>query len=208
MARYSQGPVGAFIGKIGPVIGGVWKGKPYMRARWKRRGTPSEAELLNREKFVLLHEWLKPLIFILRMGFKGYSPTVEGYNAAKSYNLKNAFILKDGKYVLDPARVLISYGSLPLSENAYWQLIGNELYVTWDPSRTLPPGTDFDRVMVVAYEPGLKSNRYYSLDARRKDGRVVIQMTSPGSYHLYLAFFADDRTSQSNSCYLEVVEVG
>lgn len=208
MARYSQGPLGAFIGKLGPAVGGTWKGKPYLRARWSRRKKPSKAELLNRDKFALLHEWLQPLIFILRLGFKGYSPTVEGYNAAKSYNLKNAFILKEGKYEIDPARVLISHGSLPLSENASCQLMGKELHVTWDTSRPLEPGSIMDRVMIIAYEPGFKAFRYYSIDGHRKDGKVIIGITAPGSYHVYLAFFADDRTRQSNSCYLGVVEVG
>jgi hypothetical protein len=208
MARYSQGPVGAFIGKIGPVVGGVWKGKPYMRGRWLRKAQPSAAELLNRNKFKELHIWLQPLIRMLRIGFKGYSPTVEGYNAAKSYNLKNAVILKEDKYEIDPSRILISYGSLPLSAVTSCEVMEGKLHVSWDPSNPGEPGSSFDRVMIVAYKPGVNHIRYFSVDARRKDGSDIMEIAAPGSYHVYLAFFADDRTSQSNSCYLGVVEAG
>lgn len=35
--------------------------------------------------------WLRPVTQFVREGFKEYTPTVEGFLAAKSYLLKNAF---------------------------------------------------------------------------------------------------------------------
>jgi hypothetical protein len=209
MARFSAGAVGPFQGKVGNLIGATWKGIPYMRSRPVRKAKPTENELLNRNKFAILHNWLKPLLFILRVGFNGYSRTVEGYNAAKSYNLKNALTLVKENYELDPAKILVSYGNLLLPENLTCSLHGRELHFTWDYTNRGDGDHPKDRTLLLAYDP--KSTMYpdYTLSgACREEEKDVLKITRPGIFHIYFAFLSDDRTKQSNSCYLGVVEVG
>jgi hypothetical protein len=218
MARYSQGPTGAFIGKLGPVIGGTWKGKPYLRSRPVRTAKATARELVNRDKFKALHIYLQPLLYILRAGFKGYSPTVEGYNAAKSYNLRNAFTMVDKNYQLDPSKVLVSYGSLPLPSNLSCKLVGKELHFSWENTQPGSVEDPYDRTMLVAYrlkvvtefgKRNITVRKDFSISgSTRKAGKDVLEIAAPGSYHIYFAFLSDDRTKQSNSCYLGVVEVG
>lgn len=90
MGRYKDGINGAFKGKVGSVVGCSWKGINYMRSLPKTRTSTvlSEAEQANRQKFTIAHAWLKPLKDVIRLGFKNYSPTIEGFLAAKSYLLK------------------------------------------------------------------------------------------------------------------------
>lgn len=61
MAKYLQGINGIFVGKVGTVVGCVWKGIPYMRAKGRpRTSVPSEKEETNRNKFKTAHAWLQP----------------------------------------------------------------------------------------------------------------------------------------------------
>src|SRR5690606_22476388 len=102
-----------------PVVGCTWKGIPYMRALPKKRTSKlSEAEIANRKRFGDAQIWLKPLLSFVRIGFKGFSPTVEGYVAAKSYLLRNAMEGEYPDFTINPAKMKLSYGNLPLPEKA------------------------------------------------------------------------------------------
>jgi hypothetical protein len=206
MARFNQGIMGPFSGKLGTAVGASWKGINYMRALPRRRTKKrQEGEALNQNKFATVHYWLQPLLMFLRQGFKGYSPTVEGFNAAKSYNLLNAFVEKEGRYEIDPARILVSYGDLPLPENLRCELVGHELQVLWDTK----PGWQYnrDQVMVLAYDNKNRNYAYNRMGEFRKAGRDILELRRPGEYHVYVAFVADDRSRQSNSRYLGTVTV-
>src|SRR5689334_5510673 len=118
MAKFEAGPMGMFSGKVGGVVDSTWKGIPYLKARNRHRTKHiSDKEKANRERFRIAQEWLKPLLDFVRVGFKGYTPTVEGFVAAKSHLMKNAMegLGADSKVI--PSKVLVSYGELPLSEN-------------------------------------------------------------------------------------------
>jgi len=138
MGKLINGVYGPIHGKVGPVVGSSWKGEYYIksgpRKRNKKRGS---AEKHNQDNFSSLHYWLQPVIEFLRAGFKGYTPKVEGFNAAKSYALKHAFVGDAGKKILDPALVLVSHGNLPLPSHCSVEKSGDsEQQFTWDTSLT------------------------------------------------------------------------
>src|SRR5262245_19005488 len=126
MARLNKGIYGPVSGTMGPLIASSWKGHPYLktrpRKRSKRRGVN---EKRNQDKFSQAHYWLRPLLDFVRVGFHGYSPTVEGFNAAKSFCLKNAFSGEAGQQNIDPSLIQLSYGELPLPPNIKMQRTGD-----------------------------------------------------------------------------------
>jgi hypothetical protein len=212
MAKFSQGLFGAFVGKVGPVVGSTWKGIPYMKAksahRTSRKG-PNEG--LNQNKMADVHAFLQPIINFLRQGFKGYTPTVEGYNAAKSYNLLHAF---DGeKYepkVLNPSKVLVSHGTLPLPENIRVSVIDHQqLKFEWD----IPPkdyDRDTDQVMLLAYNPEKNLVDMKLLGQFRSVGSDSLELhklKEGDSCFVWVAFVAGDRGRQSRSLYLGDFEI-
>jgi hypothetical protein len=207
MARLTQGALGAINGKLGGMVGATWKGIPYLRSLPGRRSKKRTAkEASNQSKFALIHRWLQPLLVFLREGFKGYSPTVEGFNAAKSYNLRNAFVIVDDKYVVDPSLVLVSHGDLPLADNISCELTENELHFSWDTN--LPYGAnDYDQVMLLAYRPEQTMDCFKTTGEFRKTGKDMLKLHKAGEYHVYLAFVASDRSRQSNSVYLGKVSL-
>src|SRR6266702_4053124 len=115
MGKYVPGTFGPVQGKVGNVIASSWKGVPYLKGLYKpRTKPPRENETANRNKFAMAQFWLKPVVKFVREGFKGYSPLSEGFVAAKSYLLKNAFEGVAPDISINPALMKVSFGDLPL----------------------------------------------------------------------------------------------
>src|SRR3546814_11134420 len=57
--------------------------------------------------------WLKPLVPLIRTGFKNYAPQQTGHNAAMSYNLKNSIIKTETGFEVNPETFAFSAGPLP-----------------------------------------------------------------------------------------------
>jgi hypothetical protein len=204
MGKIPNGITGPVRGKVGTVIGSSWKGIDYIKAKPRKRGKKrTDNERQNQNRFRDLHNWLQPMLGFLRSGFSGYSPTVEGFNAAKSYNLKNAFVNNS----LDPSRVLVSYGPLTVPGNIQCQRSDGDLHITWDTSDT-DYRNQLDQVMILAYDPGHQRCFYSDLGEFRKTGKEVLKFVGNLDYHVYVAFKSHDRKTQSNSVYLGMVKGG
>lgn len=205
MAKYTQGINGIFLGKVGTVVGCVWKGIPYMRSKGSPRSRQAtEKEVKNRSKFATAHAWLQPLLVFLRTGFAGYSATIEGFNAAKSYNLKNAMI--DGQVM--PDLVKVSYGDLPLSDALHVELQEDKLQVNWSTNH-LPGSSEKDQLMLLAYHPESRTAFFEVHGAFRSMGIQLMDTYKEfvgKTIHVYAAFVAADRSRQSDSVYLGAID--
>lgn len=208
MARYTNGINGPFRGKVGTVIGSSWRGIPYMKSLHdKRTIPPHEKEQQNRNKFAMAHWWLKPVTEFVRAGFKGYSEKVEGFVAAKSWLLKNAFEGEGAAMSIDPSRVKVSHGDLHLPTNiTALKIAPDEFQITWD----VPPMDDdaYDQVMILAYDIENGVADWKTTGQFRNAGRDTMYI-SPSTidmiYHIYVAFVAADRSRQSDSVYLGTI---
>jgi hypothetical protein len=210
MASLTYGSLGPVKGKVGNLIVSSWKGKPYVKSLpAERKSPPTEKELNNRMKWTLAHAWLKPVTKFVREGFKGYTPTVEGFLAAKSYVLKNAFEGMAPDLTINPALVKVSFGELPLPENIQATLQGNDtVQFTWS-TEDITRTNRYDQVMLLAYDI---ENRYSikTLTGQlRYTGVDTLQLSVVRGqvYHLYVAFVSADRSMQSDSIYLGAVNV-
>jgi hypothetical protein len=202
MAKYLQGIMGAFSGKIGPVIGTSRNGVPYMKGKGKPRSGPvGEQEAENRNRFATGHAWLKPLLNFLRVGFQGYSQTTYGYNAAKSYNFRYA--MENGQMI--PSKVNVSSGSLPLPADLQVSLDENKtLHFTWS-GDYVEDTNEKDQLMLLAYHPESRTAIFENYGAFRKSGLERLELFhafAGKAIHVYAAFVAADRSRQSDSVYL------
>jgi hypothetical protein len=209
MAKFNNGIMGPFTGKVGAVIGSSWKGIPYMKKLYKKRTkSPSAGEKANREKFKMAQLWLKPLTDFVRQGFNNYSPTVQGFLAAKSWLLRHSFEGKDPDISINPELVKLSHGTLPLPENIKVEKRNeNELYFTWNPAH-VPDGNLKDQVMLLAYDLTSPHPAVENLNGQfRETGaeKAELPLTEGKTYHIYFAFVAHDRSRQSDSVYLGVI---
>lgn len=212
MAKYTDGMMGAFRGKVGLLIGSSWKGIPYIKSLPKRKKPVRENEQLNRNKFGMAHWWLKPVKNFVRSGFKGYSEKVEGFIAAKSYILKNAFEDTGADQFINPALVKVSYGNLSLPGNITAEKIApDQIQFSWDISG-VNEDNKYDQAMLLAYDIEKGRAVYNATGQFRHIGKDVLEIAlEPGresTYHLYLAFVAADRSRQSDSVYLGTINLG
>jgi hypothetical protein len=204
MAVYRNGPNSGLSGKFGSVIGYRLNGQDIIKG-WpkKRQSKPSLKELANREKFALLQSWLQPTLHFLRVGFKNYAPTFQGFVAAKSYNSKHAMYQNEaGAWVVEPASVLVSFGTLPLPHIMEMEVVDDKIEITWSKETS---NRGLDGAMVLAYDPKTKCVNGDCTVSRRDKGKAVIDMPHESQIeetHVYLAFVAYDQTNQSNSHYL------
>src|SRR5690606_3884873 len=218
MARLKNGINGSISGKVGSVIGSSGRGIDYIKSLPRRRKPVTENELKSRFRFALSQAWLSPLLLFVRVGFKGYTETFEGFAAAKSYLSKNAFEGEGFETTVNPALMKVSYGDLPLSKDIRFEKISDtELIFKWNTE--IPRGAHpDDQVMLLAYnvkeedEPNSGDAVFNLTGQFRKVGSdtlsIIPDSYNPNlTYHIYVAFSAFDRSSQSDSVYLGTVEI-
>jgi hypothetical protein len=152
----------------------------------------------------MAHTWLRPVTKFVREGFKGYTPTVEGFIAAKSYLLKNAFEGEAPDLIINPALVKVSYGELALPQNIkFTQISPKEIQFTWD-TDDIELTNKYDQVMLLAYdiEGGYAFTRLTGQLRMNGSDIITVQRGFKQTHHLYIAFVSADRSSRSNSLYL------
>jgi hypothetical protein len=211
MGKLINGINGPFLGKVGPSIGSSWKGIPYIKGPYKKRtGRASREEKGNRNKFAMAQRWLQPALPFVRQGFKNYSPTVDGFLAAKSWLLLHSFEGIQPDISINPALVKLSHGSLPLPANIRVEKInGSQLQFSWDPAR-IEDSHPRDQVMLMAYDIDHGQVSTVIPGQFRETGADSMQLSpqKKRTYHIYLAFVAQDRSRQSDSVYLGAIVTG
>ncbi|RQO70625.1 hypothetical protein DBR43_21745 [Pedobacter sp. KBW06] len=86
MARITNGVLGGFSGKVGPVVGYTLYGVDRMRSLPERTAPPTENELKSRSRFKLVQDVLNVVKGLVKVGFKDYWTKSGGMRAALSYN--------------------------------------------------------------------------------------------------------------------------
>jgi hypothetical protein len=147
----------------------------------------------------------------VRQGFKGYTPTVEGFGAAKSYLLKNAVEKTGAGIFINPSLVRVSFGDLPLPDDIRVEkLADDQLVFSWNNDPTaVNKEHQYDQAMLLAYDIE-KGEEVYKLTGQfRYTGSDTLSLSdeSGKSYHIYIAFTAADRSRQSHSVYLGEISI-
>jgi hypothetical protein len=212
MARlHGNGLQNGFTGKLGNLVGCKWKGIFYIRTRpIKVKHPNTEKQLAQRMRFSKTHEFLSPLKQFLRLGYGAFSINKTGYNAAMSYNMRNALTGDYPNISIDPTRFLFSHGSLPGAEDVQAQINAEGfLEITW----STPYMEDFmrnnDKVIILLKSLNNQSGTYHLDVASRRDGKATVPIGPPYTTNetvCYLIFatasmllgdFAEDHISDS-----------
>lgn len=208
MAKIPYGINGPIVGTVGSVVGSSWKGEPHIKAKYKKRTKKvTKKELGNRSKFGESQFWLQPITGFVREGFKKYTERVEGFVAAKSYLSHNAWEGNGADMRINPALVKVSYGKLPLSADlAVEKTSDGYLQFSWDPA-DVEGGSRYDQAMLLAYDIEHKIALYNTTAQFRTAGsdKLPLDTSTTRTYHIYMAFTAADRSSQSDSVYLGTI---
>jgi hypothetical protein len=212
MGTIKQGILGGFSGKVGSVIGGIWKGICYMRGIALSYTNPqTDAQLAQRQKWSVTMNFLQPLSEFLKTGFKSYAVKMTGINAAMSYNLRNALTGTYPNIAIDYPNALVSRGNLAgvLNQVASSTVAGTVKF-DWEDNSGEIGASALDKTLLVVYNPTQNQAVTVSQLAERADGTQTV--TVPDSFsgdlvQCYMAYITADGVTVSNSAFAGAVTV-
>ena len=212
MGTIKQGVLGDFSGKVGPVIGGTWKGIGYMRGIPAKVANPkTDAQIAQRERVIVTMAFLQPMTSFIRVSWAAFAVKMTAMNAAFSYIIKNALQGTYPNIAVDYPNALVAKGNLPPALNATAaSTVAATVAFTWLDNSTEAGASDTDKTLIVIYSPAKKQAvTAMGLQERLANSQAV---TVPSSFsgdlvHCYIAFETLDGSEQSNSMYAGAVTV-
>lgn len=212
MGTYSKGILGAFSGKVGPVVGSTWRGKDIMRSL-PRKGNriATAAQMLQRSKFIMATEFLTPLNPIITKYFGSNNGITTRRNKAMSYTLREAITYSDPILQWDFSKVLISRGVL-LGLNAATAVAGatSSITLNWADNSGSGEAEESDKLIVVVYEETTKTSVSF-LNAGARDQEtaslIVPEFLSGLRVQIWATFASIDDSRYATSLYLGQIMV-
>ncbi|MGL2967117.1 DUF6266 family protein [Flavobacterium sp. XGLA_31] len=212
MGTYNKGILGPFSGKVGTVVGASWRGKDVMRSLPKKTDrTPTDTQLLQREKFTAVSNFLTPISPVISKYYGPGSGELTRRNQAMSYHMKDAVTYVDPDFVMDYMKVQIAKGDLLGVQNpAVTSPDPHGLKYTWDDNSGQGSAVETDVLVVVVYAPttGLY---YFTLNGGTR-GTGAANITLPTFFsgvevQSWITFVAADEKSYATSVYMGAVTV-
>lgn len=199
-------------GTLGDKVYCVRNGIQYTRSRPSRVPKPKTAAQLNQSaKFSTILKFLQPLTGFLRVGFKNEHATMSSFNAAMSYNFKNALCGTYPDYEVDYSKVRVSQGKLPGALNPIVRLTTTgEIEFTWENNSFEIDSMADDKALLVLYN-STKQEAIFTVDGKpRYSGRQVITLPTTfadDEVQCYIAFQNQKQTNSSNSQFVSKIGI-
>lgn len=196
-----------FTGRVGNTVTYVLNGQVVKRTIGKISKKATIAQLSVRQKTKIITEFLNPVKEYINIGFEFEARLAQkknAHNIATSYNWLNAFTGVYPEQKIDFSKILLSRGSLPVTNDIDVKVVDNSIEFTWDKNIVTDRIKGSDRVMLLAYLP--KENRAISLIGgaeRLEGGEYLIIPGYKQGIHIetYVSFVSADYKSISNSVY-------
>ena len=219
MGTIKTGILGNVSGKVGNVVGGTWKGINYLRTM-PAGGNSSNTELQvsQRLKFSTVTKFLQPINEFIRVGYRAQAVKMTAFNAAFSYNFRNAIVGDFPDYSINYPTAMVSRGNLAGAINpGCTSTEAAKVILNWEATSGTGSSSDTDTAIFVIFNESKKEAVYSLNGATRIDGSVNANL--PSSYsgdtvHCYLAFMTlnsvlggQARNAISNSSYAGSVVV-
>jgi hypothetical protein len=169
--------------------------------------TPAQQE--QRAKFALVMEFLRPLVALLRVGFKNASIKASGFNSAISYTLQKAITGVAPLFEIDYTKVLVCWGNLPGALNpSAVSVEAGVVDFTWDNNALVLGAKATDKVVLAVYHPTLQKWESYIGAATRATGTqsvVLPDLFQGAEVQCWIGFTND--AEFSNGDWLSAVNV-
>jgi hypothetical protein len=212
MAIIPHGITGPFIGRVGPVVGYVSRGKSIMRGRpnLSKSRKPSTLQRQQHAKFSLMNKFLGPIIPFLNETKKTVDIDLTGYNKAFSYNVKNAITGTYPDLMIDYNMVLLTRGDLPnVKSSQAASPSSGQITFRWTDNSGTGLARPKDKAFVAVYCKELNDWEYaidlaersvgsHLFGAARFSGRLV---------HAYIGFLSANGNDVSDSLYIGELQI-
>lgn len=211
MGTLLNGITGPVIGKVGPVVGYMWKKKAVVRIKAAKSKKPlSPLQLQQRAKFRLMNEFLNRLKDLLNITYGHLVENMTGFNKAFSYNVKNAITGNDPALKIDYGRVLLGRGDLT-NVSMPVAAISSEgnLEFSWTDNSGTGSARPTDNVFVAVYCE-VEGTWIYGLNlATRNAESCMIDVTrvKGNMVQTYVGFINQDGTDVADTLYTGSVQL-
>ncbi|GGG88408.1 hypothetical protein GCM10007415_23050 [Parapedobacter pyrenivorans] len=205
MAKFINGAIGTFSGKVGSIIGSSWRNIHYMRGLPKKRTKPfSEAQLAQQQRFGLMGKFLLPLKGLFEIGLANLDDgEATLFNQAMGMNLP-AVTGSYPEFTIDYGKVQFSKGGLLKPRGVTLTAGAQEVTVAWRPGVTPFNGHADDDVYLLLYDRELEV--FYTTDevVQRSVGEAVVPIDDDTVGHdaeVWLFCVSRDGASISETVY-------
>lgn len=212
MGTYNKGILGAFSGKVGPVVGANWRGKDVMRSLPKKSKRMATAiQLQQRQKFAMVTELLNGLQPVIKRYYGSDGGLKTRRNQLMSYLLKEALVYNDPIFEWNYTKVMVSRGDLlGVNAGSVTASSGQLLDFSWSDNSLQGEAAADDKLVVVVYEPTSKTT-IYSLNAGTRDAEAA-SLALPNylsglEVQVWVLFAAANDKRFATSTYLGTVNV-
>lgn len=165
MGTYKQGILGAFLGKVGNVVGSRWRGIDYMRSLATSVANPrTPAQVSNRNLFSSVVENIRPFLVSIRRGFIVSSSTSQWAQAVATNMAKQRQVVEPigGVWNFDFAALQLTNGREQFSISVTGDA-DTGINVSW----SLPADSPFEfgRVYAVLFNQSAGTAETFHTDA-------------------------------------------
>ena len=207
MGTYNGGLLSLVNGKIGTTVSYTTKlGYNVVREVGLRTAPFTKAELENQKGTSLVTNFLKPVMEVIRIGFRNIprGKYWHPYNYASSVLKLTALKGKGKTKEIDYERVNFSIGVIPQPKNTKVELLNNTLYFNWEADLDTDGTDPNDRVMIVAYYPETLKAVFLLSGAKRTEEKEIIRLPEFVEHTVietYISYVSLDGKMLSNSIY-------
>ena len=215
MAEIKDGILGGVHGKIGPVVGFMWRGRYFLRSTPRKSNkSASEKQIAQRSKLSLVSTFANKVKDFVNANYPLTmlnDKMATGKEQLISMLMKDGVLKIEGELCLDIASVLLSIGTLPPAViKKISKLKTEKIKVQWDNAITNVLTKDSDRLTIIAYSEKLLEFKEIESIARREDKYVHFDLPKEwveGNVHFWSVWKSADGKLVSTSAYHGVTEL-
>ena len=202
MGHIRKGILGGFSGKVGTVVGASWKQTTYMRSLPRKTKNPRTlAQRRQMSKFGLAVALLRPLIAVLRIGWKLYAKHQTAFNACTAYTLANAIKGTFPNFQIDYPKVMISRGSLTPIQAPTIAGSSGKITISWNNNSGIGNAKPTDKLLLALVNPTKNEVVTRFNETERSEGTQPLSVPHwvGDKIHAYFGFVSDDGKEVSDS---------
>jgi hypothetical protein len=213
MAKYLNGILGPFNGKVGTVVGSSWRSIDYMRAKnGKRTGQPTQLQLDQQAKFAAMRNLLQSMSGLINKGFANYAVKQTAMNYALGLNIPKVMSGSAPTPDIAYENLLVSQGALQVGATAAAASAeAGKIKFSWAMGvfTAEDKDTPLDVAVLAAYCPELNRCVYTLAGGERNLLAATLEVPdfSGKKVHTYLSFLSPDGSRAAISRYTGEVTV-
>lgn len=168
--------------------------------------SPTPRQLIQRKKFALVLELLKPVMPLLNTYFGFPEGARSRYDAAKSYCLRNVIEVSESTTKLHYNKIIFAKGFLLNVSNLKCRKgSGSSLFLTWEDNTAQGENKPSDDLMVIILQEETNEYQLFLKVAKRNDTEIALNLAPQfigSEVNVYAFMAAEDENNNSTSQYL------